>query len=184
MDRTRIRWSNLGRLVGGLSAGGLLLFVVPGLVDAPEPPPLASDVGLTSGATGALADAASAPEPVRRRHPRAREGESGRKFADRSRPHRQDPEREREREQGAARTPADRQTEPPVVTPAPPVTPPPPPSPVSSPAPPAPPAAPTPPAPEPEPAPPEPEEPETQPPPAPDPSPPPPAGPSQFGFEH
>jgi hypothetical protein len=183
MERTRIRWGNLGRLVGGLGAGGLLLFVVPGLIQAPEPPPLAADVGLTSGATGAYADATSPREPARR-HPRVREAESRRGFGDRSRSRRRDPERER----GATDRPPDSRLDSAVGNPpstAPPLAPAPPPLPVASPAPPAAPALPAPAPPEPEaptPSPPEPEEPEPQPPSAP--NPPPPSGPSQFGFEH
>ncbi len=53
MDRTRIRWTNVARLLGGLSAGCVLILVVPGLVREPEPPPLPADVGLAvSGTAG------------------------------------------------------------------------------------------------------------------------------------
>ena len=37
MDRTRIRWRNVGRLAGGLGAGALLLIVVPGLLEPRRP---------------------------------------------------------------------------------------------------------------------------------------------------
>ena len=51
MDRARIRWRNVGRIAGGLGAAGLLVVVVPGLLEPPEPPPLPDDVGLATGAT-------------------------------------------------------------------------------------------------------------------------------------
>src|SRR5918996_301808 len=55
MDRSRIRWQNVGRLAAGAVAGGALLFVAPGLLDPPDPPPLPADVGLATGATGPVA---------------------------------------------------------------------------------------------------------------------------------
>ena len=63
MDRTRIRWSKLGRLVAGLVGAAALIAVVPGLLAAPEPAPLPDDVGLTGGATGAYAYTPVGPGP-------------------------------------------------------------------------------------------------------------------------
>lgn len=89
MDRTRIRWSSLGRVIAGLGAGGILLAVVPGLVEAPDPPSLPADVGLDSGATGAYGYARPAEPPARVRRPAVRDRErSGRSPAAALRRHR------------------------------------------------------------------------------------------------
>jgi hypothetical protein len=164
MDRTRIRWSNVGRLLGGVGAGGLLLVVVPGLIEPSDPPPLPADVGLATGATGAYVTAPATDH-------------------DRDRDHRASPDRDRRarpsspRPPERARSPRPPERPPaqpsgePAPAPAPPV---PAPAPVTAPAAPAPPPEPPAedegdPAPE-------------QHPPAPEPTPPP--SPSQFGFEH
>jgi hypothetical protein len=88
MDRSRIRWQNVGRLAAGAVAGGALLFVAPGLLDPPDPPPLPADVGLATGATGPVG-ALPEPEPIapdrpsderrskRQRQPADREPEGG-----------------------------------------------------------------------------------------------------------
>jgi hypothetical protein len=62
MDRSRIRWRNVGRLAAGVAGGGVLLVVMPGLLDPPEPPPLPADVGLATGASGAVATLGKAPD--------------------------------------------------------------------------------------------------------------------------
>ncbi len=68
MGRARIRWRNVGRLAAAVGAGGMLIGVVPGMLEPPEPEPLPADVGLATGTTGAYAY--SPPEP-RRSEPRA-----------------------------------------------------------------------------------------------------------------
>ena len=68
MDRTRIRWTNLARLLGGLAAGGVVVLVLPGLVREPEPPPLPADVGLSVKGE-AYARAAPRAEPRRAGQP-------------------------------------------------------------------------------------------------------------------
>ncbi len=80
MDRTRIRWRNVGRLAGGLGAGALVLIVVPGLLEPGDPRPLPADVGLDPGAAG---DYAYVPatrgrreRPSPQRHPAPRGGVS------------------------------------------------------------------------------------------------------------
>ena len=55
MDRTRIRWKNVGRLAGGIAAGAALIAVVPGLLQPGAPAPLPPDVGLETGTSGAIA---------------------------------------------------------------------------------------------------------------------------------
>jgi neural Wiskott-Aldrich syndrome protein len=85
MDRSRIRWRNVGRLAAGVAGGGVLLIVGPGLLDPPEPPPLPADVGLATGASEAVATfgeppmaaEATPPEPERRtRHRREKPTEA------------------------------------------------------------------------------------------------------------
>jgi hypothetical protein len=176
MARTRIRWTNLGRLAAGLGAGGVLIAVVPGLVEPAEPPPLPPDVGLTTGASGAAGVYASAPRVP---NERARTTSARRSRRD-------EPSEERHVRTRSDRDPKPAPADPAPEAPAPPA--PPAPTPAAAPAPP--PPAPPSPAPPPEPAEPEPEQPEPDPPadePA-DPPPPPdepaPTGPSQFGFEH
>lgn len=178
MNRTRIRWSSLGRLVAGLGAGGLVIAVVPGLLERPEAPPLPADVGLAQGTSGATGVVSEPPPLDHRRH---REVTRGRRDdrADRSAERAGAAERQRQRA-GSDRRPDDRSA----TAPPPPADPPP----VAA-------SVPTPPAPPPPPPPPEqPDDTEDgggegrgSPPPAdpvpptPDPDP---ATPSQFGFEH
>jgi hypothetical protein len=85
MDRTRIRWSNLARLAGGLGAGAVALAAIPGMLSGPEPTPLPADVGLdpSSAGVGAVAPPAErrprdardpvAPPPVPAAYHPARE---------------------------------------------------------------------------------------------------------------
>jgi outer membrane biosynthesis protein TonB len=83
MDRTRIRWRNVGRLVAGLAGAAALIAVVPGLVEPDDPPALPPDVGLETGATGAYAFATT-PKTGRHSH----EGERHRAQPKRRRPDR------------------------------------------------------------------------------------------------
>ena len=46
----RIRWPNAARLAGGVAGIGVLALAAPGLLRAPEPPPLPRDVGLPRAA--------------------------------------------------------------------------------------------------------------------------------------
>jgi hypothetical protein len=187
MDRTRIRWRNVGRLAAAVGGAGLLVGVVPGLVEPPEPKPLPADVGLATPA------GAYAYEPPGRARGGRSEGDTrGRGPRDgRERQPRPSPERPRRRptvepDAGPPPKPAPESTPEPAPAPDPAPAPAPAPEPAPTPAPepapaPAPPPAPSaPPAPSPPPAP-EPEEPS---PPAPDDEPDPPRGPAQFGFEH
>ena len=59
--RSRIRWSNVGRVAAGLAAVVGLIVLVPGLLVPREPESLPADVGLATGAgdTYAYVD----PEP-------------------------------------------------------------------------------------------------------------------------
>lgn len=83
MDRTRIRWRNVGRLAGGLGAGALLLVVVPALLEPADPAPLPADVGLDPAPASGYADLAVARRegrPARRRpeRPAAADGPDSR----------------------------------------------------------------------------------------------------------
>jgi hypothetical protein len=69
MDRTRIRWRNVGRLAAALGGAAALVGVLPGLLTPPEPEPLPSDVGLVAGTTGAHAYAPPKPSRTARRGP-------------------------------------------------------------------------------------------------------------------
>ena len=185
MDGTRIRWKNVGRLVAGLGTGGLLIAVVPGLLEPPEPPPIPADVGLTQGATGFAGALGETRAPSIDRGPRG----SAREARPRPDPRPEPPgraerraagERDRGGERHAADGPARPRRAPPAApAPAPPVA-------AATPPPPSPPAADPPPSPEPA------DQPEggggdDHPPPhagsSPS-APPPDPAPSQFGFEH
>ena len=172
MDRTRIRWSKVGRLTAGLIGAAALIAIVPRLLAAPRPQPLPDDVGLTGGTTGAYAYAPVEPRTAgggeRRRHTTPATGEPPRPARYR-RPQPQAP---------SHRSSSGREPTPAVVTAPPP--PPAPAAPAAAPAAPAPAAAPEAPPPA------SPEPPDPLPPPAPpadhgDRDPPP--APSQFGFE-
>jgi hypothetical protein len=95
MDRSRIRWSNVGRLAAGVAGASVLLIVGPGLLDPPEPPPLPADVGLATSASGAVAtlgepEVAEATPPeseprARHRRERPKEAHSERRATGRDR---------------------------------------------------------------------------------------------------
>jgi outer membrane biosynthesis protein TonB len=77
MRQVRIRWRNVGRIVGALAALVVALFAAPALLAPPEPAPLPDDVGLEAGATGFVYEAPEEhrphpkqPEP--RREPEAK----------------------------------------------------------------------------------------------------------------
>jgi hypothetical protein len=55
MERPRVRWKNVGRLAAGIGAGGLLIGVVPGVLEPAAPAPLPPDVGLMAGPAGRTA---------------------------------------------------------------------------------------------------------------------------------
>lgn len=65
MARTRIRWQNVGRVAGGIAVGAVALFAAADLLEPPPPEPLPADVGLATGATGAVGyePGPAAPEP-------------------------------------------------------------------------------------------------------------------------
>lgn len=62
MASVRIRWRGVARIAAIVLIGLLALRLLPGLLRAPEPPPLAADVGLPQ--------AKPVTEAPRRRHPR------------------------------------------------------------------------------------------------------------------
>ena len=64
----RIRWSNVGRLAAGSARAALRSSSLPGLLEAPEPPPLPADVGLAMRAPAAPTSRSSRRR--RRRHRR------------------------------------------------------------------------------------------------------------------
>jgi len=170
MARTRIRWRNVGRVATAVGAGGLLIGVVPGMLEPPDPEPLPADVGLATGATGAHAYAPAEPARTKTEAGEPRDSEPPERKRERYPPDRhpaggQDPPARGGG--GSAVPPAVVPDPPPASAPSAPAT-------VGPPAP----------APAPASAPPEPEPPSDEPTPEPSPDHDPPSGPSQFGFEH
>ncbi len=67
MASVRIRWGGVARVAAIVVVGLLALRLLPGLLRAPEPPPLAADVGLPQAKP-----VRTVAEPQRRRPPRKR----------------------------------------------------------------------------------------------------------------
>jgi hypothetical protein len=78
MDRSQIRWKNVGRLAAGAAGAGALLVVAPGLFEPPQPPPLPADVGLATGATGVTTEVPDPEAPAADSHARERRERSDR----------------------------------------------------------------------------------------------------------
>jgi hypothetical protein len=99
---SRIRWSSLGRPIAAALAMIVAIALLPGLLAAPEPPPLPADIGLPRGSAAVNLDASrrpllrSAPDPGRPRVDRRPGERLGRRA----------PERDRDRPEPPPDTPA------------------------------------------------------------------------------
>jgi hypothetical protein len=92
MAGVRIRWRGVARVAAILVVGVLALRLLPGFLRAPEPPPLAADVGLPKAAPVTEVPRGGAAKPVTD-VPRRRAAARPRKERRRSRPQKSHPHR-------------------------------------------------------------------------------------------